>query len=155
MRTSAGAKRILIVEDEAAVGLMLAEALSDEGHRVIGPIESRAEALMVVEQTRPDVAILDIMLRDGFCGPLISELRDRGIPFMVFSGQGRGEAVIDKLDGVPWVKKPGRLHEIAAALNSLTPTTRRDEVYLSELSVAPSVPSTPARLYPDDLEPTM
>src|SRR4051812_8822618 len=89
MRTSAGAKRILIVEDEAAVGHMLAEALSDEGHRVIGPIESRTEALTVVEQARPDVAILDIMLRDGSCGPVISELRDRGIPFMIFSGRGR------------------------------------------------------------------
>src|SRR3954454_23602548 len=141
MRNSAGAKRILIVEDEAAVGLMLAEALSDEGHRVIGPIESRAEALTLVEQTRPDVPILDIMLRDGSCDPLISELRDRGIPFMVFSGQGRGKAAMDKLDDVPWVKKPGRLHEIAAALNSLTPTSCQQAVEVPEPLVGSSTSS--------------
>src|SRR3954452_5152223 len=154
METSAGGKRILIVEDEAAVGLMLAQALSDEGHRVIGPIESRTEALTVVEQARPDVAILDIMLRDGSCGPVISELRDRGIPFMIFSGRGRGEAAIDKLDDVPWVKKPGRLHELAAALNSLTPISRQHEVEVPEALVDSSTPSASA-VYPDDLEPAL
>src|SRR4051812_17077208 len=127
--------------------------LSDEGHRVIGPIESRTEALTVVEQARPDVAILDIMLRDGSCGPVISELRDRGIPFMIFSGRGRGEAAIDKLDDVPWVKKPGRLHELAAALNSLTPISRQHEV-VPEPLVESSRPSVPA-FYPDDLEPAL
>lgn len=120
MHPNAGITRVLIVEDEAAVGLALAEALKDEGHRVIGPVESHFEAIALLEQTRPDVAILDITLRDGFCGPLAGELQARGIPFMIFSGQRREEEVqTNKLSHVPWVEKPGGLGEITAALDSL------------------------------------
>jgi DNA-binding response OmpR family regulator len=123
MRNSAGTKRVLIVEDEARAGLALAEALKDEGHRVIGPVESQSEAIAALEQTRPDVAILDLTLRDGFCAGLADDLRHRGIPFMIFSGQRREDAVVDELDGVPWVEKPGGLNEITAALDSLVTTS--------------------------------
>src|SRR3954454_23653706 len=117
MRNSAGTKRVLIVEDEARAGLALAETLKDEGHRVIGPIESQSEAMAALEQPRPDVAILDLTLRDGFCVRLADDLKDRGIPFMIFSGQRRQDAAVDALDGVPWVEKPGGLDEITAALD--------------------------------------
>src|SRR3954454_19850879 len=60
---------------------------------------------------------------------------------------------MDRLDDVPWVKKPGRLHEIAAALNSLTPISRQQAVEVPEPLVGSSS-SAPA-VYPDDLEPAM
>jgi hypothetical protein len=66
------------------------------------------------------VAILDVTLRDGFCGGLADDLGNRGIPFMIFSGQRRENAAVDALDGVPWVEKPGGLDEITAALDSLS-----------------------------------
>jgi DNA-binding response OmpR family regulator len=144
MRNSAGTKRVLIVEDEARAGLALAEALKDEGHRVIGPVESQSEAIAALEQTRPDVAILDLTLRDGFCAGLADDLRHRGIPFMIFSGQRREDAVVDELDGVPWVEKPGGLNEITAALDSLVTTSEQHPEWSSHPQAgAPITPSAP------------
>jgi DNA-binding response OmpR family regulator len=67
MQQTCDGLRVLIVEDEALIGLTIADGLKDEGYRIIGPAESRKEALTLVEQTRPHVAILDLALRDGFC----------------------------------------------------------------------------------------
>ena len=42
-------KRVLIIEDEASIGLMVAEILADEGFGVIGPVGNRREALSALE----------------------------------------------------------------------------------------------------------
>ena len=44
MQANTDALRIMIVEDEAVIGLVLADALKDEGHRIIGPFASEHEA---------------------------------------------------------------------------------------------------------------
>ena len=60
-------KRVLIIEDEASIGLMVAEILADEGFGVIGPVGNRREALSALEDRQPHAAILDLGLEDGFC----------------------------------------------------------------------------------------
>ena len=58
--------RILIVEDEALIAMMLADSLEDGGHEVLGPSATMAEALALCEAAAPPVlAVLDINLRDG------------------------------------------------------------------------------------------
>jgi DNA-binding NtrC family response regulator len=42
-------KRVLIIEDEASIGLMVAEILADEGFGVIGPVGNRREALSALQ----------------------------------------------------------------------------------------------------------
>jgi DNA-binding response OmpR family regulator len=109
----------MIVEDEALTGLVLAEALKDEGHRIIGPFASQHEALDTLDHSRPDVAILDLALQDGLCSGLAGELRRRNLPFVVLSGHRRERITSDVLRDVPWIEKPGRLVEITAALERL------------------------------------
>ena len=46
-------KRVLIIEDEASIGLMVAEILADEGFGVIGPVGNRREALSALEDRQP------------------------------------------------------------------------------------------------------
>jgi DNA-binding response OmpR family regulator len=116
MRHSVETPRILIVEDEPLTGLTLAEMLNEEGHRTIGPIASRKEALDVLERTRPDCVVLDLSLSDGFSAGLGRELRARGTPFIVFSGHDPGHVHFDALDGVPWVRKPAEIETLAAAI---------------------------------------
>jgi AmiR/NasT family two-component response regulator len=65
MRQCLEGPRILIVEDEPLTGLTLAEMLNEEGHRTIGPISSRKEALAMLDRTRPDCVVLDLSLTDG------------------------------------------------------------------------------------------
>ena len=62
--------RILIVEDEAVVAWMLADSLEDAGHEVTGRAATMAEALALCEgaAAAPELALLDILLRDGSNG---------------------------------------------------------------------------------------
>ena len=60
--------RILIVEDEALVALELTENLERAGHEVVGPAATMTEALALCEEVPPELALLDINLRDGSNG---------------------------------------------------------------------------------------
>ncbi len=63
-------KRILIVEDEFIVALNLRQIMSNMGFEVVGiaPDAATAEELAV---TKPDIALVDLNLRDGPTGPQI------------------------------------------------------------------------------------
>jgi DNA-binding response OmpR family regulator len=116
---SAPRRRILIVEDDAAVGLALAGILADEGFGVVGPVGSRREALLALDERQPHAAVLDLGLTDGFCVGLTRELRARATPFLVFSGLDRGSVTAPELKAVPWIEKPGRADEMIRALSEL------------------------------------
>src|SRR6266568_4114539 len=82
---------IVIVEDEILLGLLLADALTDVGHRVLGPASCRAEALGLVSDRTPHLALVDIELRDGESGiELAAELRRHGVACVFTTGQPVG-----------------------------------------------------------------
>src|ERR1700760_5040 len=60
--------RILLVEDEPLIALDLETILERLGHQVVGVAETCAEAVRLAGDERPDVALVDIKLRDGFTG---------------------------------------------------------------------------------------
>jgi len=81
--------RILVVEDEVLIAMALTYDLKDGGHRVMGPATTLAEALTLCEAERPELALLDINLRDGSNGvDLAQALRERwGVMSILVSGQ--------------------------------------------------------------------
>ncbi|MCB4824971.1 response regulator [Roseicella aerolata] len=60
--------RILVVEDEALIALMLTESLERAGHEVMGPAATLDEALALCEPAPPELALLDVDLQDGSNG---------------------------------------------------------------------------------------
>src|SRR5579864_7733608 len=56
------AVRVVIAEDEAIVRLDLKEIMEEEGYEVVGETSRGDEAVELVRQQRPDVAILDIKM---------------------------------------------------------------------------------------------
>jgi DNA-binding NtrC family response regulator len=107
-------KCVLIAEDQALIAMMMKHELIDAGYEVVGPFESCAEASAWLADETPDMAILDVQLKDGPCTDLATELQKRGVKFAVFSG-GK------QLDGpasfplVPWFEKPSELSKIIAS----------------------------------------
>ena len=75
---------ILIVEDDISIGNMIQEALELEGYRITRAY-SGTEALMILERTKPDMVLLDLMLPGLSGNELITKLG--GIPTMVMSAR--------------------------------------------------------------------
>lgn len=67
---SMGTAKVLIVEDEFLVALQLEDILSDGGHDVLGTYPDAASVASLGEA--PDVALVDLNLRDGLTGPAIA-----------------------------------------------------------------------------------
>jgi DNA-binding response OmpR family regulator len=78
--------RILIVEDEFFVGILLEEDLRASGFQPLGPITSVAVARETIRRETFDLAILDINLNGEMVYPLADDLVERRIPFIFLSG---------------------------------------------------------------------
>jgi PAS domain S-box-containing protein len=80
--------RVLVVEDEMTIALLLEDMLIDLGHDVRGPAMRLPQALDLAERLELDFAILDINL-DGQSSFLVADvLPARGVPFIFASGYG-------------------------------------------------------------------
>jgi DNA-binding response OmpR family regulator len=79
--------RIFIVEDSPLIALDLQGTVAEFGGEVVGPSLSLADALVLMDQgSRLDAAIVDFVLKDGTSETLISALRSRSIPVIVYTG---------------------------------------------------------------------
>jgi DNA-binding response OmpR family regulator len=59
------ALRVLIVEDDALIGILLAEMLAEMGHVVCAIETTDADAVTAAVRCRPDLIIADVQLGDG------------------------------------------------------------------------------------------
>ena len=78
--------RVLVVEDDVIIAMVLKQCLLDLGCFVVGPEGDLATALMLAEQEDIDVGILDVKIRGGNSYAIGETLRSRGIPFVLASG---------------------------------------------------------------------
>jgi CheY-like chemotaxis protein len=97
--------RVLVVDDEALIAMMLSDLLSEYGHETVGPAHSEAQALELVKSTAIDAAILDVTLGDHDCFAVAAALGERGIPFAFATGHG-AHAMPDAFRTRKTVSKP-------------------------------------------------
>jgi PAS domain S-box-containing protein len=97
-------KRVLLVEDEAMIGIMMRELLSEYGMFVVGPCCSLKEALAEAS-AEFDAAFLDLNLGGELVYPVAASLAERGIPFVFVTGYGR-ESIDQGFEQVPILQKP-------------------------------------------------
>lgn len=82
------ALRILVVEDEMTIALMIEDMLIDLGHVVVDLPMRLAPALAAAHTADIDFAILDINLDGVKSYPVAQVLLERGIPFAFATGYG-------------------------------------------------------------------
>lgn len=109
----------MIVEDQALIGMSLEASLEEAGFSVAGPFMSNAQALEWLETGAPDIAMLDIMIKDGTSLQVARELKRRGIPFAVYSGLMANADGPPELRDVPWLEKPVSRETLVALLERL------------------------------------
>jgi CheY-like chemotaxis protein len=80
--------RVLIVEDEPLIAMLVQEWLEELGCSVIGPAASVTAALELIAGLEPHAAILDVSLGKEESFPIADELTKRGVPFTFATGYG-------------------------------------------------------------------
>ena len=109
---------ILIVEDEPLIAMMLEDFLDSLGHRIVGTVDSVADAMPHVQPGNFDVAIVDVHLRGGEkAWPLADEMAERGLPFVVATG-GNIDPPPPRHAQAPILAKPYTIDAIEPVLNA-------------------------------------
>lgn len=110
-------RRILIVEDESMIALMIQDVLADLGSVVVGPA-ARIETALELATTAPiDLAVLDLDLVGEPVYPVAEALAKRGIPFVFTTGYGQ-RGIAEVWRDRPSLLKPFRPSQLAALLRT-------------------------------------
>ena len=107
--------RVLIVEDEPLVAMLLEDMLSDLGCVVVGVAGSVTEAVTHAKGAALDVAILDVNLGTQSSAPVAEALSARSVPFVFATGYGES-GVPEAFRGRPALQKPYGMQDVARLL---------------------------------------
>lgn len=110
--------KVLVVEDEMMVSMLIEDMLSDLGCQVVGPASRLEEAIALANEAELDCAVLDVNLGGQPIFPLADLLREKGAPFAFATGYG--DAGLREVDrGSPVLQKPFREGDLARVLGEL------------------------------------
>jgi DNA-binding response OmpR family regulator len=116
-------ERILIVEDEALVSMLVEDAFLEAGAEVVGPACTLDEALQLTETTAAEgglsAAVLDINLAGQTVWPVADRLASLGIPFVFSTGYDDGRNSHHHAEA-PRLVKPFDLDTLVAMVRQLT-----------------------------------
>lgn len=111
------APRILVVEDETLIAMLIEDLLRDLGFEVAGPVARVGAALALIEREAIDGALLDVNLGTERSYPVADTLSALQRPFVFTTGYG--EAGLDPAyRGCPVLKKPVTRESLAQAMTA-------------------------------------
>lgn len=109
--------RILVVEDEGLVAMLLEDMLADLGHLVVATVGTLEKASKAAAESAIDFAVLDLNLNGQETYGLAETLSGRGIPFVFATGYA-STGVRQDWQHVPVVQKPFQLSDLERALRA-------------------------------------
>ena len=111
--------RVLVIEDELMIRMLLQDMLDDLGHTLAGEAGHIDEAMTLARQADFDIAILDVNLNGQPITPVVEALIERGLPFVFATGYG-DDKITPEDYGAPVIRKPYDVTQVAAALAEVT-----------------------------------
>jgi DNA-binding response OmpR family regulator len=113
--------KVMLVEDEAMIAMVMEDFLLDLNCEVIGPFGAVAPALAWLDdpESALDAAVLDVNLGNERVFPVAEALRARGIPFCFATGYGVIED--DRFNDAPVLSKPLDPDQLAIVVDLLRP----------------------------------
>lgn len=111
-------RRVLVVEDEMLIGMLLEDMLADLGHHVVAVVPRLNEALALVERESFDLAILDVHLNGQPVFPVAETLAQKGIPFVFATGYGE-RGLPEQYRSRPILQKPFGKDDLEKIVTSL------------------------------------
>ena len=111
--------RVLIAEDDALIGMVLADAVADAAGSPVGPMVTVEAALRAFAEHPIAAAILDVQLSDGDVTPLAMMLFTQGVPVVFHTGSAIPAEVVSRFGDVTICPKPMPPHLVVHRLVSL------------------------------------
>ena len=111
-------KRILVVEDEYLIRMLLEDMLADLGYGVAAAVGTVAEASKIASDGDFNVAILDVNLDGQEIFPVADILAKRSLPFVFVTGYGDETRIAPDFVNRPRLQKPCSSDALEAALRS-------------------------------------
>ncbi len=115
MTQDATGRRILLVEDEAMIAMLVEDMLEDLGHELVRVASRLEDAVAAAETEVVDLAILDLNLGGVLTYPAAEVLAQRGIPFIFATGYGSGGLKNGYADR-PTLQKPFNTEALGQAI---------------------------------------
>ncbi len=119
-------RRVLVVEDEMMIAMLIEDMLADCGCVVVGPAHDLDTALeLAAVEPAPDVAMLDVNVAGKPVFAVADALKARGVPLVFSTGYGDG-GLREGDRGAPVLQKPFRAGDLTQALQAalaLRPST--------------------------------
>jgi CheY-like chemotaxis protein len=98
-------RRVLVVEDESLVAMLLETILEDMGCTPVGPASNIDDGEALARGEALDAALLDVNVAGRQVFPVAAALKTRGVPFVFSTGYGEG-GLPDEWRGNPTIQKP-------------------------------------------------
>jgi two-component sensor histidine kinase len=108
-----GERRVLLVEDEPLVAMMMEDALQKLGYSVVGPFTRVSDAMTAAAKGHFDAAVLDVNLGGELVFPLAHLLAESKTPFVFVTGYGP-ERIEESFANVPVLQKPVQIEALAS-----------------------------------------
>lgn len=112
-----GRPRILIVEDEPLIALMLTDMLAELGFDVAASVTQVGAALKILDELTIDIALLDVNIGTQKIDPVADLLAARGTPFIFTTGYGNAGVPAGHAERAI-LQKPFHVDDLAAVLRS-------------------------------------
>src|SRR4051812_5833513 len=109
--------RVLVVEDEALISMLVEDMIQDSGGEMVGSAGNLGDAVDLAREAQADVAVLDLNLAGALAYPVADVLRERGMPIVFTSGYGSG-ALIQRFRDCPILDKPFDQHSLEQAIDT-------------------------------------
>ena len=109
--------RVLVVEDEAMIAMLVEDMVLDFGSEVVGPVANMKDAVNLARSAELDAAILDINVGGSVIFPVADILAERGIPLIFATGYG-SKGLPPRFENSPTLPKPFSYEALEAALRS-------------------------------------
>ncbi|WP_222876451.1 response regulator [Terrihabitans soli] len=111
-------RRVLLVEDETLVSMLMEDILMDFGCILVGTAARLEDALARAREAAIDIALLDVNLAGKRSFPVADILAERGIPFLFVSGYGE-QALEAPHQNRPVIQKPFSPESIGEAIQNV------------------------------------
>jgi len=118
VRSRLTGKRVLLVEDEALLAMVLVDYLTEAGCVVVGPAYTIEKATAMINEATFDAALLDVNLSGRTSQDLALALTQKGVPFAFVTGYGR-EGLPTTFRQAMMVEKPFTQNLVLGALEQL------------------------------------